>query len=124
ACASAGPVPLDRVRRRRPGRGRSAPATRCAQQRRILVRPRLRPSAGHDHAPGLEGARRGGGVGQIADLLAAPAGARRMKIAAAKYAIQAPRDFEAFAARQRALLSDAARAGAELAVLPEYLSLE
>src|SRR5690606_4962691 len=65
-----------------------------------------------------------GGVGQIADLLAAPAGARRMKIAAAKYAIQAPRDFEAFAARQRALLSDAARAGAELAVLPEYLSLE
>ena len=47
-----------------------------------------------------------------------------MKIAAAKYVIQAPQDFEAFAARQRALLSEAARAGAELAVLPEYLSLE
>src|SRR5690606_24874961 len=98
--------------------------TRWRRPRRMLVRPRLRAPAGHDHAPGLEGARRGGGVGQVADLLAAPAGARRMKIAAAKYVIQAPRDFEAFAARQRALLSEAARAGAELAVLPEYLSLE
>lgn len=47
-----------------------------------------------------------------------------MKIATAKYVIGAPRDFEAFAAKQRALLADAAHAGAELAVLPEYLSLE
>ena len=47
-----------------------------------------------------------------------------MKIAAAKYVIDAPRDFAAFAAKQRALLGEAARAGAELAVLPEYLSLE
>ena len=47
-----------------------------------------------------------------------------MKIAAAKYVIQAPRDFEAFATRQGALLGEAARAGAQLAVLPEYLSLE
>src|SRR5690606_31523569 len=47
-----------------------------------------------------------------------------MKIAAAKYVIGAPQDFDAFANRQRALLSEAARAGAQLAVLPEYLSLE
>lgn len=47
-----------------------------------------------------------------------------MKVAAARYVIDAPRDFEAFATKQRALLSEAARAGAALAVLPEYLSLE
>ena len=47
-----------------------------------------------------------------------------MKVAVAKYLVQAPRDFDAFAARQRALLQQAARAGAQLAVLPEYLSLE
>lgn len=47
-----------------------------------------------------------------------------MKIAAAKYVIGAPQDFDAFANRQRALLSEAAKAGAQLAVLPEYLSLE
>lgn len=47
-----------------------------------------------------------------------------MKIAVAKYLIDAPRDFAAFAEKQRALLSEAARAGARLAVLPEYLSLE
>lgn len=47
-----------------------------------------------------------------------------MKIAVAKYVIDAPRDFAAFAAKQRALLGEAARAGAQLAVLPEYLSLE
>jgi predicted amidohydrolase len=47
-----------------------------------------------------------------------------MRVAVAKYRIEAPADFDAFAARQRALLGDAARAGARLAVLPEYLSLE
>lgn len=47
-----------------------------------------------------------------------------MKVAVAKYPIQAPTDFAAFAARQRALLEVARRAGARLAVLPEYLALE
>ncbi|KAF1726990.1 carbon-nitrogen hydrolase family protein [Pseudoxanthomonas japonensis] len=47
-----------------------------------------------------------------------------MKIAVAKYAIQAPADFSAFAARQAQVLGDAAAQGARIAVLPEYLSLE
>lgn len=47
-----------------------------------------------------------------------------MKIAAAKYPVEAPADFEAFAAKQARLLAEAARAGARIAVLPEYLSLE
>lgn len=47
-----------------------------------------------------------------------------MKVAVAKYRIQAPSDFDAFANRQRVLLAEAARAGARIAVLPEYLSLE
>lgn len=47
-----------------------------------------------------------------------------MKIAVAKYPIGAPRDFEAFAAKQMQLLEVAAAQGAELAVLPEYLALE
>lgn len=47
-----------------------------------------------------------------------------MRVAVAKYRIGAPADFAAFAARQRALLAEAAAAGARLAVLPEYLSLE
>lgn len=47
-----------------------------------------------------------------------------MKVAAAKYLIQAPRSFDAFAERQRRLLADVAAQGAQLAVLPEYLSLE
>lgn len=47
-----------------------------------------------------------------------------MKIAVAKYAVGRPADFAAFAARQRALLEAAARRGARLAVLPEYLALE
>ena len=47
-----------------------------------------------------------------------------MKIAVAKYPVGEPQDFETFAAKQRTLLQQAARAGAELAVLPEYLSLE
>lgn len=47
-----------------------------------------------------------------------------MKIAVARYAIQAPADFAAFAQRQSRLLHEARAAGAQLAVLPEYLSLE
>jgi len=47
-----------------------------------------------------------------------------MNIAVAKYRIEAPPTFAAFAERQRRLLGDMAQAGARLAVLPEYLSLE
>jgi predicted amidohydrolase len=47
-----------------------------------------------------------------------------MKIAVAKYPIGAPVDFAAFADKQAALIGQAAQAGAQLAVLPEYLSLE
>ncbi|MFT4179239.1 MAG: carbon-nitrogen hydrolase family protein [Thermomonas sp.] len=47
-----------------------------------------------------------------------------MKIAACKYPVGEPRDFVEFAAKQEALLREAKRGGAELAVLPEYLSLE
>lgn len=47
-----------------------------------------------------------------------------MKIAVAKYPIGAPRDFPEFAEKQSQLLAEAARTGAELVVLPEYLSLE
>jgi predicted amidohydrolase len=47
-----------------------------------------------------------------------------MRIAVAKCAVAEPRDFAAFADRQRRLLEDAAGQGARLAVLPEYLALE
>ena len=47
-----------------------------------------------------------------------------MKIAVARYRIGAPVDFDAFAGRQRQELGAAAAAGARIAVLPEYLSLE
>lgn len=47
-----------------------------------------------------------------------------MKIAVAKYPVEAPRDFEAFSAKQARLLEEAAAAGTRIAVLPEYLSLE
>jgi predicted amidohydrolase len=47
-----------------------------------------------------------------------------MKVAVAKYPIQAPADFAAFAERQARVLGDAAAQGARVAVLPEYLSLE
>ncbi|MGJ4802368.1 carbon-nitrogen hydrolase family protein [Luteimonas sp. SDU82] len=47
-----------------------------------------------------------------------------MKVAAAKYTIQAPESFEAFAARLRQMLGDVAARGVGIAVLPEYLSLE
>lgn len=47
-----------------------------------------------------------------------------MKVAVAKYPVEAPRDFAEFAAKQSRLLEEAAQAGAEVAVLPEYLCLE
>ena len=47
-----------------------------------------------------------------------------MKVAACRYEVGQPADWEAFAVRQRALLLEAAAAGARVAVLPEYLSLE
>jgi predicted amidohydrolase len=47
-----------------------------------------------------------------------------MKVAVAKYPIGAPRDFAAFAEKQVQLIGEAARAGAEVVVLPEYLALE
>ena len=47
-----------------------------------------------------------------------------MKVAACKYPVGEPRDFAAFADRQEALLGEAKARGAQLAVLPEYLSLE
>lgn len=47
-----------------------------------------------------------------------------MKIAVAKYPIDAPRDFAEFADKQRRFLQQAAGEGAQVAVLPEFLSLE
>lgn len=47
-----------------------------------------------------------------------------MKIAVAKYPIGAPQRFDDFAEKQRAWLREAAAAGANIAMLPEYLSLE
>jgi len=47
-----------------------------------------------------------------------------MKVAAACYSIGKPVDFAAFARRQTQLLTQAATAGARIALLPEYLSLE
>jgi predicted amidohydrolase len=47
-----------------------------------------------------------------------------MKVAVAKYAVEAPADFGAFAERQAVVLGEAATLGARIAVLPEYLSLE
>ena len=47
-----------------------------------------------------------------------------MKVAAAKYPLERLRDFSAFAEKQQAFLHEAKTAGAELVVLPEYLSLE
>ena len=47
-----------------------------------------------------------------------------MKVAVAKYPIGEPGDFEAFASKQAAFLRGAKAQGAQLAVLPEYLSLE
>ncbi|KFN41193.1 carbon-nitrogen hydrolase family protein [Arenimonas oryziterrae] len=47
-----------------------------------------------------------------------------MDVAVAKYPIEAPADFRAFAEKQTRLLGDAKAQGAQLAVLPEYLALE
>lgn len=47
-----------------------------------------------------------------------------MKIAVAKYPIDAPSSFAAFADKQARWLHEAATAGARVAVMPEYLSLE
>jgi len=47
-----------------------------------------------------------------------------MRVAVAKYPVGMPADFAAFAAKQAHLLEAAKAGGAELAVLPEYLSLE
>lgn len=47
-----------------------------------------------------------------------------MKVAVAKYRIGEPRSFAQFAEKQSQLIDEAARAGAEVVVLPEYLSLE
>lgn len=47
-----------------------------------------------------------------------------VKVAVAKYTIDAPGDFAAFADKQARWLGEARAAGAELAVLPEFLSLE
>ncbi|WP_119717761.1 carbon-nitrogen hydrolase family protein [Cognatilysobacter tabacisoli] len=47
-----------------------------------------------------------------------------LKVAVAKYRIDAPADFAAFADKQAQWLGEARARGAQLAVLPEYLSLE
>lgn len=47
-----------------------------------------------------------------------------MKVAVAKYPIDAPRSFDEFAEKQSQLLAEAARTGAGVVVLPEYLALE
>ena len=47
-----------------------------------------------------------------------------MRVAAAKYPVGEPADFQAFADKQSRLLREAKQQGAELALLPEYLSLE
>lgn len=47
-----------------------------------------------------------------------------MKVAACKYPVGEPRDFAAFASKQERLLGEARKRGADLALLPEYLSLE
>ena len=50
--------------------------------------------------------------------------AAALTVAAARHTIGAPVDFVAFSERQAAMLQAATDAGARLAVLPEYLSLE
>ena len=47
-----------------------------------------------------------------------------MRVAVAKYPVEAPADFAAFADKQAHLLETARGQGAEVAVLPEYLALE
>ena len=50
--------------------------------------------------------------------------AAALKVAVAKYTIDAPADFDAFARKQAQWLDEAKALGARIAVLPEYLSLE
>ena len=50
--------------------------------------------------------------------------AATLKVAVAKYTIDAPADFDAFARKQAQWLDEAKALGARMAVLPEYLSLE
>lgn len=50
--------------------------------------------------------------------------AATLRVAAARYRIDAPADFATFADKQASWLGEARAAGAELALLPEYLSLE
>lgn len=47
-----------------------------------------------------------------------------MKIAVARYPIDAPASFDAFAEKQAAWVAEAAAGGARVVVLPEYLALE
>lgn len=47
-----------------------------------------------------------------------------MRVAVAKYRIEAPTEFAAFAARQREAVAEASALRAQLLVLPEYLALE
>ena len=48
----------------------------------------------------------------------------KFRVAVAQYAIGEPRDFDAFAARVAAQVESAAKQGAQVVVLPEYLALE
>lgn len=48
----------------------------------------------------------------------------KVRVAAAQYGIGEPRDFDAFAARVGAQVDAAAKRGAQVVVLPEYLALE
>jgi len=48
----------------------------------------------------------------------------KLKIATAQYTIGEPRDFAVFAERVSARVAEAANAGAQMIVLPEYLALE
>ena len=47
-----------------------------------------------------------------------------MKVAACKYPVGRPASFDEFASKQRRLLAEAAAHGVQVAVLPEFLSLE
>src|SRR5690606_35767246 len=122
-CTQAWPLPLHRVLRRGPRAGRPAPPARVPAQRCVLARPRLCAPAGTGRPPGVGGDRQGRNR-TCADLLVARLEGETMKVAACRYEVGKPADFEAFAARQRALLEQAAAQGVRVAVLPEYLSLE
>lgn len=66
-----------------------------------------------------------GGQHPFAALLVAPAGTGvNVRMAAARYGIGAPDDFEAFASRLGERVANAAATGAQIVVLPEYVALE